>query len=214
MNDFSLPDRFFITGTDTGVGKTLISSLLMLGLQSCYYKPVQSGTEEDTDTTLVQRLSGLDNSHFLPETYRTRTPCSPHLSARIDEINIDLGVIVDKVKSLKGHLIVEGAGGIFVPLNDKEFILDLMQTLNLPVLLVARSGLGTINHTLLSIKALRHAGLDLLGVVLNGAPNLENRKAIESFGNVRVLAEIPTFYDFSRNALWESFQAYFGGAKL
>ncbi len=213
MSNFNFPDRFFVTGTDTDIGKTLISAILMQGLQTCYHKPVQSGTEDETDTALVRRLTNLNDSHFLPEAYCTKAPCSPHLSARIDGININIDTIIQQIEAHRGQLIVEGAGGLFVPLNDKEFMLDLMQRLDYPIVLVASSSLGTINHTLLSIQALQSAGLNLLGVVMSGCLNLENRKAIESFGKVQVLAEIPQLTDFSSQTLQNCFDAHFNGAK-
>lgn len=206
------PQRFFVTGTDTDVGKTLISTLLMLALNCRYLKPVQSGTEDGTDTLRVQQLSGLDTERFLPECYVTRTPCSPHLSARIDGIDIDLDYICRQVAALDGPLLIEGAGGIFVPLNNQEFVLDLMRRLGYPVVLVARSGLGTINHTLLSIQALDQAGIDLYGVIMNGPPHQENRRAIEHFGRTQVLAEIPELPDLSRPILQACAREHFQGA--
>ncbi len=210
MSNITLPERFFVTGTDTDIGKTLISAILLQGLKTCYYKPVQSGCEEETDTALVKRLTGLTDHYFLAETYCTQTPCSPHLSARIDGINIDTTTIIERIAAHQGPLLIEGAGGLYVPLNDKEFVLDLMQKLGYPVVLVAKSGLGTINHTLLSVKAIKQAGLTMLGVVMSGEPNPKNRKAIETFGKVPVLAEIPLLTDFSRSALQSCFVTHFG----
>jgi len=201
MNKTSLPKRFFVTGTDTDAGKTLVSTLLMLALDCRYYKPVQSGNEGETDTQVVKRLSGLSAERFCQETYVTRTPCSPHLSARIDGISISIDTIRRQVDNLPGPLLIEGAGGIYVPLNEREFVLDLMRALAYPVVLVTRSGLGTINHTLLSIQTLRQAGLKLHGVIMNGPLNPENRKAIETFGATTVLAEVPVLADLSPAAL-------------
>ena len=209
MSSFTFPDRFFVTGTDTGIGKTLISAILLQGLQTCYYKPVQSGTEEETDTALVKRLTNLADSHFLAETYCTKTPCSPHLSARIDGITIDIDNIIAQTNAYRGRLIVEGAGGLYVPLNDTDFMLNLMQRLNYPIILVASSGLGTINHTLLSIQAIQTAGLNLLGVIMSGTSNVENRKAIETYGQTAVFAEIPQLTDFSSVTLQACFDANF-----
>ncbi len=191
------PERFFVTGTDTDVGKTLVSTLLMLALPCRYLKPVQSGTEDGTDTLRVKQFSGLGDERFLPECYVTRTPASPHLSARLDGITIDPEYICQQVTAIEGPLLIEGAGGIYVPLNDQDMILHLMQDLGLPVVLVARSGLGTINHTLLSIGAIRQSGLALHGVIMNGPLNPENRRAIETFGNTKVIAEIPMLPDLS-----------------
>ena len=209
----AFPERFFVTGTDTDVGKTLVSTLLMLALKCRYLKPVQSGTEGGTDTLRVKQLSGLDDERFLPECFVTRTPASPHLSARLDGINIDIDDICRQVATTDGPLLIEGAGGIYVPLNEQELVLDLMQRLALPVVLVVRSGLGTINHTLLSIEALRHAGIELHGVVMNGPINRENRRAIENFGQTQVVAQIPTLPDLSLPTLQAGAEKYFHGGQ-
>lgn len=191
MTDKRFPERFFITGTDTGVGKTVVAAALVRALSGAYFKPVQSGLDTVTDTETVKALTGLPDSHFFPETYRLNAPLSPHLSARLDNVSIDIEDIVLPDHSPFPHLIVEGAGGVMAPLNDTRFILDLMVGLDIPVLLVARSGLGTLNHTLLSLTMMRQHGLDVFGVVMNGPLNPGNREAIEHFGKVSVIAEIP-----------------------
>ncbi len=208
------PERFFVTGTDTDVGKTLVSTLLMLALQCRYLKPIQSGDEDGTDTLRVKQLSGLSAERFLPEHYVTRTPASPHLSARIDGISINVDDICYQICEIPGPLLIEGAGGLYVPLNDKDFVLDLMQRLALPVVLVARSGLGTINHTLLSIQALRQANLEIHGVIMNGPLNPENRHAIEAFGQTRVVAEVPQLADLSLPSLQCCADQLFSGATV
>lgn len=205
----AFPERFVVTGTDTDVGKTLVSALLMLALDCRYFKPVQSGTEGETDRACVQRLSKLPGERFIPECYVTLTPCSPHLSARIDGIHIDIEEIIKQVEQIQGPLLIEGAGGLFVPLNQGEFILDLIRKLGYQVILVARSGLGTINHTLLSIQALRRAGVELFGVIMNGPKNQENRQAIETFGETAVLAEVPQLENLSSSALLHCAQQLF-----
>ena len=210
MTSADFPERIFVTGTDTGIGKTLVSSLLLRTLGYRYLKPIQSGIEEETDTALVQRLSGLGAEHFWAESYCTRTPCSPHLSARIDGIEISLEQILADIEQISGPLIVEGAGGLLVPLNNQEFMLDLIRALNYPVILVARSELGTINHTLLSLQALRHAGLEIWGVVMNGPPAPENAEAIEFFGATRILAQIPLLPDLTPASLQQCALEHFG----
>ena len=201
MNTAKFPQRLFVTGTDTDVGKTLISTLLMLRGPYRYWKPVQSGSQEETDTAQVKRLSALPEERFAPPCYMTGTPCSPHLSARIEGIEIEIDAIRRQMATLTGSLLVEGAGGLYVPLNRKATMLDLIRILELPVLLVARSSLGTINHTLLSVAALRQAGIQICGVVMSGPFNPENRKAIEQFGQIPVLAEVPWLDDMSSAAL-------------
>ncbi len=182
------PPKLFVAGTDTGVGKTVVSAILVAGLKGKYWKPVQSGLEEMTDTDWIRAATELLDNHFYPETYRLQRPLSPHASAAAENIHIELESF--QLPKTNDPLIVEGAGGIMVPLNKKHLMLDLMKKLNIPILLVARTELGTINHTLLSLEQLRRHGLEIFGVILNGPKNPGNRKAIEHFGKVKVLAEI------------------------
>jgi len=176
--------RIFITGTDTDVGKTLVSSWLCLHSDYKYFKPIQTGNTEETDTEKVKKLGILTHE----EIYSYKEPLSPHLAARLenDEINMQ-NIILPK----ENDLIVEGAGGVLVPINKSHLMVDLMCKFSLPIILVARSALGTINHTLLSIEALRARKLNILGVILNGPINIENAKAIEFYGNIKILAQIP-----------------------
>jgi dethiobiotin synthase len=177
----------FVTGTDTGVGKTVLSAALMLRYpEAHYWKPIQTGPDDDTSE--VQRLSGgqvIDAGIRLPD------PVSPHLAAQRVEISIDLDALVGQVRTTP--VIVEGAGGVLVPVNDSQTMADLMVMLGMPVIVAARSTLGTINHTLLTIEALRVRGLRVAGVVMIGDGNADNRAAIEHYGNVAVLAEMPRF---------------------
>ncbi|MFZ5571405.1 MAG: dethiobiotin synthase [Thermodesulfobacteriota bacterium] len=184
------PEKLFVAGTDTGVGKTLVCAVLTAGLRADYWKPVQSGLDEPTDTEWVYRHTGLGKDHFHPETYRLTRPLSPHAAAEQDGIRIRLNRFrLPRVQPGRS-LVVEGAGGVMAPLNRTRFMLDLMKRLELPILLTARSTLGTINHTLLSLEQLRRHGLAILGVVMNGPRNEVNRKALEHYGKTRVLAEI------------------------
>ncbi len=203
------PSRVFITGTDTGIGKTVIAAILVAGLDGSYWKPIQSGLEDMTDTEWVREKTGLPEDRFLPETYRLKCSLSPHASARNDDIRIDLKAF--RIPSVRqdSHLIVEGAGGIMVPLNEQHFMLDLMKKIRLPILLVTRSSLGTINHTLLSLQQLRRHSLDIIGVVMNGPANSGNREAIEHYGKVRVLAEVEVLPEINPKSLKESFLKYF-----
>jgi dethiobiotin synthetase len=189
MTNFVFPEQFFITGTDTNVGKTIVSALLTIGLQAAYWKPIQSGLEPMTDTDYVRFITDLDASHFIPERFRLTQPLSPHASAAIDQIEIKLSDF-QLPRSAHAHLIVEGAGGLLVPLNSQDLMIDLIKALNLPVCLVARSTLGTINHTLLSLAQLRQADIPILGVILNGESNPINREAIAHYGKVRILGEL------------------------
>ncbi|MFM7428023.1 MAG: dethiobiotin synthase [Elainella sp.] len=198
------PDHFFVTGTDTNVGKTVTSAMLTLGLNAAYWKPVQSGLEPITDTDYVRQVTQLDESHFLPERVRLTEPLSPHASAAIDGIEISLADF-QLPTSTQSHLVVEGAGGLLVPLNDRDFVIDLIKRLDLPVCLVARSSLGTINHTLLSIAALRRAEIPILGVILNGDKNPGNRAAIAHYGQVPILGELEPLAQVNPATLKQAF---------
>jgi dethiobiotin synthetase len=204
MNSSPFPPQFFITGTDTDVGKTIVSSLLTVGLDSHYWKPIQSGTPTDTD--FIRTATGLHDTHFIPECYRLTQPLSPHAAAKIDGIHIAL---TDFQLPDAPNLIVEGAGGLMVPLNDRHLILDLIQHLNLPVCLVTRSTLGTINHTLLSIAALRQAKIPILGVIINGQKNPSNREAIAHYGKVPILAELEPLPAITPTIFKTTFQTLF-----
>jgi dethiobiotin synthetase len=187
--------QFFLAGTDTNIGKTIVSSWISLHTLYPYWKPIQSGTEEGTDSATVQSLS---SSPVYPETYTFQAPLSPHLAARLEGKTISLS---DIRPPSSPNLIIEGAGGLLVPLTPEKLIIDLIQSLKLPVLLVARSTLGTINHTCLSLEALRHRNIPILGVILNGPLNPENRKAVEFYGRTEVLAELPFLPEISYDSL-------------
>lgn len=201
MKDF--PKEFFVTGTDTGIGKTVISAMLMSGLDATYWKPIQAGLDEETDTEFVQRVAQVESENIVPEHFRLETPMSPHGAADIDNIKIELSDFKLPKYSSK-HLIVEGAGGLIVPINWKETIIDLIAHLDLPVLLVARSSLGTLNHTLLSLEALNSRGITVFGVILNGEKHPPNKETIEKFGKIRVF-EIEPLTKLDQNSLKEAF---------
>ena len=180
---------FFVTGTDTDVGKTVVAAWLVARLGACYWKPVQAGSEPETDSQIVRRLSGASPARILPEGYVLAEPIAPHEAARRAGMAIDMAKL--DPPPCDGPLVVEGAGGLMVPLDEKSFVIDLARELELPLILVARSTLGTINHTLLSLEAIRRRGLPLAGVVVNGPETPHNRAAIERYGQVEVIAEIP-----------------------
>jgi dethiobiotin synthase len=185
----------FVTGTDTGVGKTVVSAALLHRFRGAaplqYWKPVQTGIERDDDTREVRRLGRCRRTEVLDEGVRLRRPLSPHLSARLAGRRLDVDAIAAPVSRRGGALIAEGAGGVLVPLNESVLTVDLIRRLDLPALVVARSRLGTINHTLLTLEALRTRGVEVAAVVMTGPPNPENRAAIEHFGRVAVAAELP-----------------------
>jgi len=204
-----MPERFFITGTDTGVGKTVVSALLCAALDAIYWKPIQTGTREGTDRETVMKLAQLAPAQTIAETYRFAPPVSPHLAARRAGVRIDLEKICSPRIAARENLIVEGAGGALVPINRTQLMTDLMRHLKLPVLLVSRTALGTINHTLLSLAALRAARLKIGGVIMVGKPNKENRRAIEHYGDVEVVGAVPLLKKLSRAALLAVFQRSF-----
>lgn len=199
----------FVTGTDTGVGKTVLSALLCAALDAVYWKPIQTGTVDGTDRETVMRIAGIGEHRTRPEAYTFRPPVSPHLAAARDGVEINLERLEIPVNIRNEPFVVEGAGGVLVPINQKEFMLDLMARLKLPALLAARSSLGTINHSLLSLRALRSAGISVRGVVLIGEPNHDNRAAIEQYGQVQVIGEIPTLPELTRNSLLAVYKQHF-----
>lgn len=209
---YPLPPQFFVTGTDTMVGKTVVSAILTVGLDAFYWKPIQSGLDGQSDSEFVKRACEMQEWRVLPESYRLQRPLSPHLSARLEGRRIELDDIHLPIGT--DRLIVEGAGGLMVPLNEKSLVVDMVAKLGLPVLLVSRSTLGTINHTMLSVEALRSRSVHVLGVVMNGLPNPENKFAIEHYAKVPVLAELPPLPNFDRETLKHAFAEYFGGIYL
>ena len=195
----------FVTGTDTSVGKTVVSAALMhrYGREAMlrYWKPIQTGIEQDDDTAEVVRLGECRREDVVDAGVRLQRPLSPHLAARLGGVTIELQPLVDIAERSRHALIVEGAGGALVPVNDRDFMTDLMSRLALPVLIVSRSTLGTINHTLLTIEALRRRSLSIAGAVMVGPPNAENREAIEQRGGVQVIAEMPLFQPLTPSGL-------------
>lgn len=210
----SMPSRFFITGTDTAVGKTTVAALLCAALDAMYWKPIQTGTRDGTDRATVIRLAALPRNRTLPEVYRFSPPVSPHLAAQRAGIRIELRRIQFPKIAAHENLIVEGAGGALVPINSTQLMTDLMLRLSLPVILVSRTALGTINHTLLSIAALRASRLDLRGVVMVGRPNRANRRAIEHYGGIGVVGAVPFLPKINRGTLLQVFRKHFDAKAL
>lgn len=161
----------FITGIGTGVGKTVVSAVVTEALEADYWKPVQSGLEGETDRQAVISLISNPCSRFPDEAYALNTPASPHLAARIDNVRIDLQEIkekFDRIRDPKRHLVVEGAGGLMVPLNEKDFFPDLIRLLSAKVIAVSSQYLGNINHSLLTAEVLKIKGLPVAGWIFNG----------------------------------------------
>lgn len=168
-----------------------------------YWKPVQTGIEKDNDTAMVRWLGACSDAEVLDEGYRLPRPLSPHLSARLSNKHIDVESLIRMINEHPStvKLIIEGAGGFLVPLNEQTLLPALIAQLNLPVLIVARSGLGTINHTLLTLEALHARMINVAGVVMVGNLHPENREAIEQFGQVKVVGELPLIKNLSPTVL-------------
>ncbi|MEI3850884.1 MULTISPECIES: dethiobiotin synthase [unclassified Ensifer] len=199
--------RFVVTGTDTGIGKTIFCAALTDALCGCYWKPVQSGLDEETDSEAVARLGRIPPERILPETYRLRTPASPHLSARIDGVSIvPEHLLPPKVDR---PLVIEGAGGLLVPLTERSVFADVFARWQIPVILCARTGLGTINHTLLSLEALRRRAIPVLGVVFIGDEQADSEAIIAELGEVRRLGRLPRLDPLTPERLRQAFRENF-----
>lgn len=200
------PKKIFVTGTDTDIGKTVVSSILISGLKAGYWKPIQAGRDPLTDIEFIKKITQLPDSHFYEESYNLSEPMSPHAAAEIDGVTIDFDKIqVPKIS--QSHLVVEGAGGLIVPVNENQYIIDLIAELNYPVLLVAKSGLGTLNHTLLSLEALRLRDIPIFGVVLVGETHDSNEKAIIKYGKIERLFRLDILDELSPESLREAYQS-------
>ncbi|WP_370931671.1 dethiobiotin synthase [Bartonella sp. DGB1] len=187
--------HIFITGTGTNVGKTTISSWLTLHSNYSYFKPIQTGACEQIDSDIVFKIS---NCKIYPEIYNYPEPLSPHIAAEKNNEIIDLNKIILPTDK---NLLIEGAGGILVPINKNELMIDLIKKLNVPTIIVASNILGTINHSLLTIKVLQEYKIPILGVILTGHENPENKQAIEYFGKTKILAQLPFIDKVSSNNL-------------
>ena len=199
--------RLVITGTDTGIGKTVFAAALTDALAGCYWKPVQSGLDGETDSETVRRLGQMAPDRILPEAYRLRAPASPHLSARLDGVT----VLADSLSppETDAPLVIEGAGGLMVPLTEQTIFVHVFARWRFPVVLCARTGLGTINHTLLSLEALRARSIPILGVAFIGDEQADTQATIAALGHVRVLGRLPRLEPLTPNALRQAFRAHF-----
>jgi dethiobiotin synthetase len=199
--------RFIVTGTDTGVGKTIFCAALAGALGASYWKPVQAGLEGETDSKTVQRLSGLSQDRILPEAYRLTLPASPHIAAAREGVGIEAGRL--GIPTQSGPLVIEGAGGLMVPLSPDLLQIDVFASWNLPVILCARTSLGTINHTLLSLEAMARRSIRVHGIAFTGEPSGEVENAILAFGRARRLGRLPPLDPLNAHTLAEAFQAGF-----
>jgi len=195
--------RIIVTGTDTGIGKTVFAAGLTRLLDGYYFKPVQAGLEDETDTAVVQRLSALPAKRMLPEVWRLTTPASPHLAAERDGVMIDSKQLT--LATLDRPLIVEGAGGLMVPLTRDVLYIDVFATWRAPVVLCARTALGTLNHTLLSLEALQSRGIPILGIALIGDAHADNERTLREMGRVPILGTLPRLDPLTPQSLAAAF---------
>jgi len=198
--------RIVVAGTDTDIGKTVFAAGLAGALGAAYWKPIQAGLEDGSDADRIRSLAGIPTAAVLPEVHRLATPCSPHRAAEID------GVVIDPARldpPAIDPLVIEGAGGALVPVTREVVFADLFARWQLPVVLVARTTLGTINHSLLSIEALRARGVPILGVAFVGDAVEDSEATIAAMGGVRRLGRLPWLDPLDRDALVCAFAAHF-----
>lgn len=198
---------FVVTGTDTGIGKTVFAAALAGALGAAYWKPIQSGLEPDTDSARVKELSGLPDEKILAEAYRFEAALSPHRAAELEDITIDAAKI--NPPAVDGPLVIEGAGGLMVPIKREMLFVDVFARWELPVILCARTRLGTINHSLLSIEALRQRQVPILGIAFIGDENTDNERTICEIGGVKRLGRLPRLDPLNADALRAAFAANF-----
>ncbi|GHA79556.1 dethiobiotin synthase [Pontibacter akesuensis] len=191
--------QYFVTGIGTDVGKTVAAAILTEALQADYWKPVQAGGLDFTDTDTVQSLVSNTRSVFHPEAYRLKMASSPHKAAAAEGIEIDVKGL--KLPDTQNNLIVEGAGGLMVPLNKRYLVLDLVQQLGLEVVLVSRNYLGSINHTLLTAEVLRYRKIPVAGIIFNGEENQTSEDFIVKYTGLRRLPSIRQEADFCKDAV-------------
>lgn len=198
---------FVVTGTDTGIGKTRFAAALAGALDGYYWKPIQAGLDDATDSAVVASLSGLPADRILPEAYRLTSPLSPHRAAQLDGIAIDPGLLTPPATDRP--LIIEGAGGVLVPIDGETLFADLFSRWQLPTILCARTSLGTINHSLLSIEALRARDVPVIGIAFIGEANEDSEATIARLGGVRRLGRLPWLDPLTPATLRAAFVQHF-----
>lgn len=190
--------KLFITGIGTDVGKTIASSIIVEALEADYWKPIQAGDLDHSDTNKVENYISNSTTKFHTNAYALHTPASPHLAAAIDGVKIELTKVLEPKTT--NHLVVEGAGGVFVPLNDTDCVIDLIQP-DYKVVVVSRHYLGSINHTLLTLEALKSRNLDVAGIVFSGDENKATESIILSKTNVPMIGRIENEPYFDQNVV-------------
>ncbi len=191
--------KYFITGIGTGIGKTLISAILTEKLMADYWKPIQSGDLDISDSKTIASLISNPKSVIHPESYRLTRPLSPHLSAKLDGVEIRLDQII--IPETENNLMIEGAGGLMVPLNETQLIVDLIDKLDVEVILISQNYLGSINHTLLSINLLNQYEIKIKGIIFNGDENLETERFILDYSKIKKLGHVPSLRNIDKNVI-------------
>jgi len=193
--------KYFVTGIGTEIGKTITSAILVEYLKADYWKPIQSGDLDHSDTNKVQNLVSNTQTKFHPESYRLTQPFSPHYSAQLDDVTISLDEI--NIPETDNNLIIEGAGGLMVPLNQEDLIIDLIKKLGVEVILVSKNYLGSINHTLLSIEALNSQNIPIKGIIFNGESTPASEDIILKRSGLNVVGRIPNLENVSKETVLE-----------
>lgn len=202
-----MTNRIIVAGTDTDIGKTVFSAGFVAAIDGYYWKPVQAGLEGETDAQSVARLSCVDAGRIMPEVYRLTSPASPHLAAERDGITIEPHCFVPP--ATPRPLIIELAGGLMVPITRQLLQIDMIKTWSAPVILCASTRLGTINHTLLSIEALKRRAIALTGIAFIGGENIDTQRTIAEFGGVTILGRLPMLDHLDRASLRDAFASNF-----
>lgn len=190
--------KYFITGIGTDVGKTIASAIITEALEADYWKPIQAGDLEDSDTHKIEKYISNSKTIFHKNSYALNTPASPHYAAELDNVEIDINKILEP--NTKKNLVIEGAGGVFVPLNKKDTIIDLIQP-DYKVIVVSRHYLGSINHTLLTIEALQNRKISIAGIIFNGNENKATEEIILTKTGLNVLGRIENEPYFDKNVI-------------
>lgn len=196
-----------VTGTDTGIGKTVFAAALAGALGAAYWKPIQCGLDDGGDSARVAALAGLPPARIHPEAYRLAMPASPHRAAEAEGIEISLAGL--DLPQVADPLVIEGAGGLMVPVNRQTLAIDVFAAWRLPVVLVARTALGTINHSLLSIEALNGRNIPILGIAFVGDEVADTERTIAEMGNARRLGRLPRLDPLNRESLAAAFATHF-----
>ena len=192
--------KLFITGISTDVGKTIASAIITEALEADYWKPVQAGDLDNSDSHKIQNYISNEKSVIHENSYKLNTPASPHLAAELDGITIDLKNIIEP--KTKNHLVVEGAGGVLVPLNSSDFVIDLVQS-DYKIIIVSRHYLGSINHTLLTIEAIKNRGFTIAGIIFNGNENKATESLILNYSKLKFIGRINDEPYFDKNVIAE-----------